>query len=365
MTPETVVFSSWHGRWSDSPRAISAELLRRGSPLHQVWVLADGAGEPPPEVERVAPDSPEELAALERARYVVSNDVLPSDWRKRPDCTYLQTWHGTPLKRIAFDVVDARFPDAEYHYAVELGREVAKWDVLLSQNPFSTEVLRKAFRFRGEILETGYPRNDVLSAPDRDAVRARVRAALDLPDGTQAVLYAPTWRDSFEHTLMLDLPLLHRELGDATTVMVRAHGLTAHTDRGQDGPGVRNVSRWPDVTELYLAADVLLTDYSSAMIDFAPTGKPLLLYTHDLERYRDEIRGFTIAFEDEVPSPLLRTSAEVAAALADVPAATAPYRERYAAWAARFCPWDDGGAAARAVDAVFGRDGGRAAGTSP
>jgi CDP-glycerol glycerophosphotransferase len=204
----------------------------------------------------------------------------------------------------------------------------------------------------------------VLRAPDRDAVRARVRAALDLPDATQAVLYVPTWRDSFEHTLELDLPLLHRELGETTTMLVRAHGLTAHTDRGQDGPGVRNVSRWPDVTELYLAADVLLTDYSSAMIDFATTGKPLLLYTHDLERYRDEIRGFTIPFEEEVPSPLLRTSAEVAAALADVPAATAPYRERYAAWAARFCPWDDGGAAARAVDAVFGRDRAGAAGNA-
>jgi CDP-glycerol glycerophosphotransferase len=347
VSADTVVFSSWHGRWSDSPRAISAELLRRGSPLQQVWVLA--------EVRRVAPDSPEELAALADARYVVSNDVLPSDWVKRPDCTYLQTWHGTPLKRIAFDVVDPRFPDAEYHYAVELGREVAKWDVLLSQNPFSTEILRKAFRFEGEILETGYPRNDTLRRPDRDAIRARVRAALELPEDTQAVLYVPTWRDSFEHTLALDLPLLRRELGDGTTMLVRAHGLTAHTDRGESGPGVRNVSRWPDVTELYLAADVLLTDYSSAMVDFAATGKPLLLYTHDLERYRDEIRGFTIAFEEEVPSPLLRTSAEVAAALADVPGATAPYRERYAAWAQRFCPWDDGGAARRVVDAVFGR----------
>jgi CDP-glycerol glycerophosphotransferase len=305
-------------------------------------------------VRRVTPDSPEELAALADARYVVSNDVLPSDWAKRPDCTYLQTWHGTPLKRIAFDVVDPRFPDAEYHYAVELGREVAKWDILLSQNPFSTEILRKAFRFEGEILETGYPRNDVLRRPERDAIRARVRAALELPEDTQAVLYVPTWRDSFEHTLALDLPLLRRELGDATTMLVRAHGLTAHTDRGQSGPGVRNVSRWPDVTELYLAADVLLTDYSSAMVDFSTTGKPLLLYTHDLERYRDEIRGFTIAFEEEVPSPLLRTSAEVAAALADVPGATAPYRERYAAWAQRFCPWDDGGAAKRVVDAVFG-----------
>jgi CDP-glycerol glycerophosphotransferase len=302
----------------------------------------------------VAPDSPEELEALARADWVVSNDVLPSDWAKRPDCRYLQTWHGTPLKRIGFDVADPTFPDAEYHYATELGREVAKWDVLLSPNPFSTEVLRRAFRFEGEILETGYPRNDVLLAPDAGERRARVRAALDLEEGTRAVLYVPTWRDSFEHTLELDLDLLHRELGPQTTILVRAHGLTAASDRGGDGPGVRNVTRWPDVAELYLAADVLLTDYSSAMVDFAVTGKPILLFTHDLEHYRDRIRGFTVDFEAEVPSPLLRTSAQVAEALADPEAATAPFRERYAAFAARYCPWDDGRAAARVVDAVFG-----------
>jgi CDP-glycerol glycerophosphotransferase len=250
--------------------------------------------------------------------------------------------------------VDPTFPDAEYHYATELGREVAKWDVLLSPNPFSTEVLRRAFRFEGEILETGYPRNDVLLAPDAGERRARVRAALDLEEGTRAVLYVPTWRDSFEHTLELDLDLLHRELGPQTTILVRAHGLTAASDRGGDGPGVRNVTRWPDVAELYLAADVLLTDYSSAMVDFAVTGKPILLFTYDLDRYRDRIRGFTLDFEATVPAPLLRTSADVAAALADPAAATAAFEERYAAFRARFCPWDDGRAAARVVDAVFG-----------
>ncbi len=354
MSDPTVVFSTWHGRWSDSPRAISEELLRRGAPLQQVWILADDAGEPPAEVARVAIDSPEELEALAGARWVVSNDVLPHDWAKRPDCRYLQTWHGTPLKRIGFDVQDPTFPDAAYHYATELGREVAKWDVLLSPNPFSSEVLRRAFRFTGEVLETGYPRNDVLSSPEAPAVRARVREALGLDPGAQAVLYVPTWRDSFEHTLALDLPLLHRELGEGTVILVRAHGLTAASDRGGDGPGFRSVTRWPDVAELYLAADVLLTDYSSAMVDFAVTEKPILLFTHDLEHYRDRIRGFTVDFEAEVPSPLLRTSEEVAAALADVPAAVAPFRERYAAFRARYCPWDDGGATARAVDAFFG-----------
>jgi CDP-glycerol glycerophosphotransferase len=356
LSDPTAVFLSWRGRWSDSPRAISAELLRRGSPIRQVWVLDPDAEQgPPPDVVRVAPGSSEEREALADARWVVSNDTLELDWPKGPDCFYLQTWHGTPLKRIGWDVAWPPFSGALHHYAVELPRDVAKVDAMLSPNPYSTGVLRRSFRFDGPMLETGYPRADVLHGPGRHALRARVRRALGLAEDTQAVLYAPTWRDTLQHTLgALDLDLLRRTLGPGTTVLLRAHGYTVASDRGGHGPGVRNVTRWPDIAELILAADVVVTDYSSSMFDVAGTGTPLLFHTWDLERYRDEIRGFTFDLAAEAPGPLLRTSAQVAEALADVQAARAPYRAAYAAFAARYCPWDDGGASARVVDAVFG-----------
>jgi len=355
---ELAVFLSWRGRWSDSPRAISAELARRGAPVRQVWVLDDdAAGHLPAGMERVAPQSPEELEALASARWVVANDTLTMDWAKRPDCFYLQTWHGTPLKKNGFDVAWPPSSGALEHYAVELPRDVAKFDAMLSPNPFSTAVLRRSFRFHGAMLETGYPRNDVLHGPEREAVRAQVRRALGLVDGERAVLYAPTWRDSFQHTLdALDVDLLHRRLGEGTTLLLRAHGYTAASDLGEARPGVRNVTRWPDMAELHLAADVLITDYSSSMFDFAGTGKPLLFFTYDLDLYRDTIRGLNLPFAAEAPGPLLSSSEEVAAALEDLEAATAPYRARYAAWIARYCPWDDGGASARVVDAVFGRE---------
>ena len=356
MHGELAVFLSWRGRWSDSPRAISAELARRRPAVRQVWVLDDeAAGELPAGMERVAPGTPEELDALAGARWVVSNDTLTMDWAKRPDCFYLQTWHGTPLKRIGYDIAWPPYSGALEHYTVELPRDVAKFDAMLSPNPFSTRVLRRSFGFHGAMLETGYPRNDVLHGPERAAVRARVRRELDLPAGTRAVLYAPTWRDSFQHTLdRIDVGLLRRTLGDGTTLLLRAHGYTAASDTGRSEPGVRNVTRWRDMAELYLAADVLVTDYSSSVFDFAGTGKPLLLYTYDLAHYRDTIRGLNVDLAAQAPGPLLSSSAEVAAALLDVEAATAPHRERYAAWVARYCPWDDGGASARVVDAVFG-----------
>ncbi len=350
---ETIVFNTWHGRCCDSPAAIAAELRRRGAGLREVWI-ADEHIALPEGAERVEPGSPEERFELERARWIVSNDVLPLDFVKAHDATYLQTWHGTPLKRIAFDVTNPTFPDADYHYAVELGREVAKWDVLLSPNAFSTERLRQAFRFERPILETGYPRNDALLAPDRDAVRAHVRAALGIEGDTRAVLYAPTWRDSFDMTLELDIAALRRRLGDGTVILVRAHGLTAKTSPLSDGDGYRDVTSWPDIAELYLAADVLLTDYSSAMFDFALTGRPMLFYTYDLDEFRDRMRGFYFEFEASAPGPLLRTTAEVGEALADLDTITERYLERYARWVQRFCHLDDGRASRRVVDAIFG-----------
>ena len=341
MTADTVVFSSWHGRVSDSPKAIAAELERRGVPLRQRWIDADAA----PEDNR---------ALLEGARFIVSNDVLPEEFDKSAGTTYLQTWHGTPLKRIGYDVADPTFPDHEYHYEVELGRDVARWDVMLSANPYSSEILPRAFRFDGRILETGYPRNDLLTAPGGGAVRERVRDALEIAADARVVLYAPTWRESFSMTLELDLEDLHERLGPEFVVLTRAHGLTAANADLSDGPGWRDVTAWPEITELYLAADILLTDYSSAMFDFAVTGRPQVFYTYDLDEYRDRTRGFYFDFEADAPGPLLRTTAEVADALLDVDAVAAEYRDAYARFAERFCPHEDGSAAARAVDAVFG-----------
>lgn len=351
---QLAVFSSWHGRWSDNPRAIAEELVRRGSSLELIAVVAEDAEPPAAPVGVVRPGSDEEREAFESARWIVSNDVLPLEFAKRPDATYLQTWHGTPLKRIGFDVRNPRFPDAEYHYAVELVRDVERWDLMLSANPLSSRVLRQAFRFTGPILDTGYPRNDRLQSDCAGALRRSARKALRLPGEALAVLYAPTWRDTFEHSLELDLELLRRRHGEKVVALVRAHGLTAASDRLEDSPAVRNVSRWPDIGELYLAADVLVTDYSSAMVDFAITRKPMLFYTYDLESYRDDLRGFYVDFEDEVPGPLLRSSAEVADALEDIAAVTAGARERYESFRRRYCGLDDGRASARVVDAVFG-----------
>ena len=338
-----VLFESWHGGYSDNPRAIS-EALAESGPAHERLWATDEAGLPP--------HSRHYLEALGRARYVVTNLNMPGYFRKKPETTYVQTWHGTPLKRIGFDHENPGFPGGESYHA-NLARDVSKWDVLVSPNRFSTEIFREAFRYEGRIIETGYPRNDVLSSPMVGTIRENVRSRLGLPEGARIILYAPTWRDNASFALELDLLRLTRELGDEWRLLLRAHSRVADTSNPGDGTRVINVSHYPDIRDLYLAADVLLTDYSSAMFDFAVTRKPMLFYTYDLAQYRDQVRGFYFDFEQEAPGPLLTTTADVCKALNDLDGVSARYADTYAQFVERFCYLEDGRASERVIDAVF------------
>ena len=352
VDPRVILFESWHGAYNDSPRAISEELRRRGADFEHVWAVAADTPDLPEGTTAVEPESLAYLEALGRAAYVITNNTMPGYFRKKPATTYVQTWHGTPLKRIAFDI-PGRSPANPPKYMRNLRRDIAAWDYLVSPNPFSTEVFRRAFRFGGEILETGYPRNDVLNSPERDAIRDRVRAALGIEAGVRAILYAPTWRDDATFSLELDVAELLRRLGDGYVLLLRAHQLVADTVAADPRPGLIDVSAYPDNRDLYLAADALITDYSSAMFDFAVTAKPILLFTYDLERYRDDLRGFYFDFEAEAPGPLLATTAEVIDALAELDAVGERHRSAYDAFRERFCGLEDGCASARVIDAVF------------
>lgn len=350
---DLVLFDSWRGSYSDNPRAISEALRAHDRGYEHVWVARPETTEIlPPWVTPVAPGSRLHRAALGAARHLVTNIDMPADFRKPRGMHYLQTWHGTPLKRIAFDVERPGFSDNR-RYLSQLAADVAKWDALVSPNAFSSAIFRRAFRYEARILETGYPRNDVLRSPDAGAGRRAARRALGAPDSQRVVLYAPTWRDSRSFDLQLDLAALGRRLGEGHTLLLRTHPHAPVTLTPEQRRWARDVSTHPDIRELYLAADVLVTDYSSAMFDFAATGRPMLFFTYDLERYRDEIRGFCFDFEDDAPGPLLRSTADVADALNDLDHVIERFSPARAAFAERFCSLEDGRAAQRVVDAVF------------
>ena len=348
-----IVWNSFHGRYSDNPRAIYARLAGR-SGLEHVW-LADPAHAAtfPPGARTLDIDGPEATEALESADLLVANTHTEVEWRKPAGTTYLQTWHGTPLKRIHRDVLWA--PQGRLD---RLDRDVARWDLLLSPNPDSTPRLRGAFHYAGEVLESGYPRNDLLSSPEAGVVRAKVRAELGIAADATVVLYTPTWRDDVAFAperpdvpLALDVTAFRRGLGDDHVLLVRAHNMVTGRGRIEAPPGVHDVSYFPDVRDLYAASDVLVTDYSSTMFDFAITGRPILFFTYDLERFRDSVRGFYFDFVPEAPGPLVRTTGELVAQLRRLPEVQERYADRYAAFRARYTSLEDG----HATDRVLAR----------
>jgi CDP-glycerol glycerophosphotransferase (TagB/SpsB family) len=355
-----IVYVAFRGHFSDSPRAIYEELLARGVDATHTWLSAPHTQATfPDDVATVTFGSPESITALEGADLVVSNDHIPLDWEKRPGTTYLQTWHGTMLKRIHNDVLWA--PEGRLAY---LEQDIARWDLLLSPNPASTPRFRRAFGFSGPVHETGYPRNDLLSSPDRDRVRAEVRADLGITDEQTVVLYTPTWRDDlvFKKTgprdfeFAIDLEDFSARLGTDHVLLLRLHNMVMDRLEIAEGSAVRDVCGHPDIRDLYLAADVMVTDYSSTMFDFAVTGKPLLFLTYDLEYFQDELRGFYFDLAEVAPTPLLRTSAELVEALADLDAVMAASAARYARFRETFCSLEDGAATERVLDLLFPAD---------
>ncbi|MFD9125333.1 CDP-glycerol glycerophosphotransferase family protein [Kitasatospora sp. NPDC059571] len=357
---DAVLYDVFSGRgYADSPKAVHAELVRRGAELEHLWVVDDAQAEAPPGARAVRAHSAEWYEAYATSRYVVGNTHFPDFLERRPGQVVVQTWHGSLLKRIAHDVENAWL--ADHGYLTALDRETPHWSVLVSPSAFATPILQRAFRYKGEVLESGYPRNDALAA---GADAAAVRRRLGVPDGKRIVLYAPTWRedqqrangDGYELGLQLDLAAARAELAADHVLLVRPH---AHVREPLPGAGdgfLFDVGDYPDVQELLLAADVLVTDYSSIMFDFAITGRPVLFFTYDLEHYRDTLRGFYFDFEAEVPGPLLPTSGELVAALRDLAGPdtiTPKYAEAYRRFRATHCALDDGRAAVRVVDRML------------
>jgi CDP-glycerol glycerophosphotransferase len=360
---DAIFFVSWKGKQcTGNPLGIAEELRRRGDDREHLWAVTDWSVPVPEGGTGVLRGTEEYYEALARSKYLISNDDMQPPFRKRDGQVYLQTWHGTPLKRIGFDITNPQFISGTAYFD-HLARDVTQWDLLLSPNPFSTPIMRRAFRYDGEIGEYGYPSNDLLCRADTADVAARVRDRLGLPAGKRVVLYAPTWRDNqvyasgrrYRFDMRLDLERAWRELGRDHVFLIRGHH-----HNGDDVPaGMRdgfalNVTAYPDITELYLVSDVLVTDYSSAMFDYAVTGRPILFFTYDLAEYRDSLRGFYFDFEAEAPGPLLADSVAVIEAIRDVDAVAAAHRDAYQRFAARFCSLDDGKAGVRVCDRLFG-----------
>jgi CDP-glycerol glycerophosphotransferase len=253
------------------------------------------------------------------------------------------THHGTPLKRMGLDQTRRGAP--------ALLRRCARWDFSISQNAFTTPIWERTYPMRYESLEVGYPRNDVLVNAGDDEVE-RIRAELGIANGRKAVLYAPTHREYLDgYVPMLDLSALSHGLGGDWLLLARAHYFYDSAElHGREG--VLDVSAHPSIEELCLAADVLVTDYSSIMFDYAALDRPIVIHAPDWEEYRAR-RGTYFDLMAEPPGGISRSDGELLDALQSGAAFSEDSVRLRSAFRARFCHLDDGHAADRVVRRVW------------
>ncbi|WP_454962008.1 CDP-glycerol:glycerophosphate glycerophosphotransferase [Eggerthia catenaformis] len=356
-----IVFESFRGAsYSDTPKYIYEYLAKNYPGEYEfVWVLNDKSYTLPYEGQIVKRFSRKYAYYMGIAKYFVFNTRQPLWFRKREEQIFLETWHGTPLKRLAFDQEEVTA--ASPSYKTQFYRQKQEWDFLIAANKFSSDVFRSCFMYDGPMLETGYPRNDLLKDPDRDEITIELKKKCGIPLSKRTILYAPTWRDdeyygngSYKFQIKLNLEMMKKELGDEYVVILRTHYYIAdNIDLTGLEDFAYNLSKYDDVTEIYLMSDILITDYSSVFFDYAGLRRPMLFFTYDLDKYRDILRGFYIDMEKELPGPLVYTTEEVINRIKSIDEMNKEYASRYDAFYERFCCWEDGYAAKRVVDAVF------------
>lgn len=356
---DTIVFESFLGKsYSDSPKYIYEYMISNQMPYKYIWIFNERKN-PPGNAIQVKRFSLRYFYYLARAKYWVSNSRLPRTLNKRENNIYLQTWHGTPLKTLVFDMKDVYSADPAYKSTFY--RQSRRWDYLSSPNNYSSEIFRRAFKFEKELLEFGYPRNDILYQKNNKIDILDLKKKMKLPTDKKVILYAPTWRDDefyargkYKFTLQLELNQLQKHLGDEYIVILRMHYFIASKlDISEYEGFVYDYSRYDDIAELYLISDILITDYSSVFFDYANLKRPILFYTYDLEKYRDKLRGFYIDIESEVPGPILMTTKQVIDSIKKIDEVQQKYQLIYDEFYDRFCYWDNGNASKKTVETVF------------
>ncbi|MCX4969713.1 bifunctional glycosyltransferase family 2 protein/CDP-glycerol:glycerophosphate glycerophosphotransferase [Streptomyces sp. NBC_00654] len=358
LDPDLAVYGAyWNRGVACNPAAIHAEARELVPHIRGLWVVSSRYRDRvPPGIEYVIEGSRAYWRAMATATYLINNSSFPGGFTKRPGQRYLQTHHGTPLKTMGLD--QRSYPALTNGISFEkILAHADQWDFSLSANPHTTEIWDRVYPSSYEHLDLGHPRNDIFFTATRDRI-AKLRAGLGIAPGQTALLYAPTHRDYRRGFVpRLDLDRFTRELGPQYVVLVRAHYFYGRS-AGLEGSGrAIDVTGHPSVEELCLAADALITDYSSLMFDYACLDRPLICYAPDWDAYRAS-RGtyfdLLSGLPGDTPGAVAATQDELLEVVRSGEWCSPRTAALRTAFRERFCPYDDGHAAERVVRRFFG-----------
>lgn len=252
------------------------------------------------------------------AKYWITNSRIPNEIQIKPEQVYVQCWHGTPLKRLGYDIKHytgskSSTEDLRKNYTIDAMR----YTYMLSPSDFYTEKITSAFNLKALnkeniFIQKGYPRNDFLYAYKEEEAD-EIKKKLNVPAGKKIILYAPTWRENqheagvgYTYSLGVDFDRLQRELSDDYVILFRAHYFISNAfDFAKYNGFIINASDYDDINHLYVISDILITDYSSVFFDYANLNRPIIFYMYDFEEYKNQMRDFYFGIE-ELPGPIVK-----------------------------------------------------------
>lgn len=358
-----ILFYSNLGRnYTGNPKSIYEKMVELGldSAYHCYYILNDAGIMIPGNGKTVKNSRFFYYYLMAVAGIWVSDTRFPNYIVKRKGVKYIQTWHGTPLKKIALDmesVTMAEESDVE-NYREEFRKNSATWDYLISQNDFSTNIFRRAFDFHGEMLEIGYPRNDILFSGNNLDYQLQLKKKLEIPEDKKVILYAPTWRDnsyynkaSYKFESPLDYGKVAKALSDEYVIIIKYHYMVNETiDWNQYGDFYKKFDNSYDIAELYLVSDMLVTDYSSVMFDYSLLKRPMLFYTFDMHEYKYVLRGFYFDFEKEAPGPIFETTEDFIKNVKNYDYSL--YKDKYEDFEKKYHVFEEGHASEKVVNLI-------------
>ena len=331
---KVILFESFMGRqMSCSPKALYRAMLRdeKYKDYKKVWAFVT-----PKQHQELLQEgntivveykSKEYYKYCAMAKYWVTNSRMPKELIPKKEQEYVQCWHGTPLKRLGYDIKmynGSRRATAELRKTYDT--DARRYTYLLSPSDFYTEKITSAFHLKelkkeDIFIQEGYPRNDYLYEYTNAAVLS-IKEKLQILDGKKVILYAPTWRENqhkagvgYTYDLGVDFDKLYEQLRDDYVILFRAHYFVANAFDFEKYKGfVIDVCHYDDINHLYVASDMLITDYSSAFFDYANLNRPILFYMYDFDMYKNNMRDFYIDIE-ELPGPILKKEDELIEAI--------------------------------------------------
>ena len=343
VSPKMILFESFYGNsYSCSPKAIYEYMLtdERFKDFTFVWAFKEPNKYSFDErTILVKSNSRRYYKYLSKSKYWIVNLLINTGVKKKKNQVYVQCWHGTPLKKLRYDIEKDNILNSVSEVRKRNDLDAIKFDYFISPSKFCTEKFTSAFNLKNLnkeniFIEKGYPRNDYLFNYKKSDVK-KIKKELNIPLNKKVILYAPTFRDNqvnengYTYNVVLDFEKLKKEISDEYVVLFRAHYFIANKFNFDKYNGfVYNVSKYEDINELYIISDLLITDYSSVFFDFANLKRPELFYMYDYDDYKNNLRDFYISLK-ELPGPIVQSEEELIDEIKKIDSYNKKYKIKY------------------------------------